>query len=100
MEKTQKVKVLRFFLNFTFYEGYREYAKQIRQEYIHYPEEDYKKGRTAVLKKLGRIVDLILRVFSFDLGQGSIFKTPEFFQRFESVAKNNLENEIEQLNSK
>lgn len=33
-------------------EGYREYARQIRQEYAHVPVDKYCKGRAAILKDL------------------------------------------------
>ncbi|KAG9049293.1 hypothetical protein FS837_010713 [Tulasnella sp. UAMH 9824] len=33
--------------------SYEEYAKAIRQEYVHVPEPDFRVGRTAVLQNLG-----------------------------------------------
>jgi len=61
---------------------YAVYAKQIRNEYIHVPEDIYKSRRAAVLKKLG---------------EGGIFITQDFITRFEEKAKKNMQNEINEL---
>lgn len=65
-------------------EGYKLYASQIRNEYIHYPWDAYQKGRTAVLKKLK---------------EGHIFQTQLLQNRFEQQAKKNMDSEIELINS-
>lgn len=59
---------------------YKEYSTFIRNEYIHYPDESYKKGRTSVLNKL--------------MSQGDLFITQEFKQQYELKARQNMQNEI------
>jgi predicted metal-dependent HD superfamily phosphohydrolase len=63
-------------------EDYLVYAHQIRQEYIHYPESSYNKGRAAVLKKLQSV---------------GLYKTELFREKFEKQAIQNMEKEIELL---
>jgi predicted metal-dependent HD superfamily phosphohydrolase len=75
---------------------YKEYASNIRKEYIHYPgcspflwilelaDDAFRKGRIQVLQKLK---------------EGNLFRTEDFVQRYEQAAKQNLENEIASLSS-
>lgn len=58
-------------------EEYREYALAIRKEYAHVPDEDFRKGRSAVLERFLK---------------GPIFATGSF-SNLESVARRNLESE-------
>lgn len=62
---------------------YDVYAQQIRQEYIHYNDEAYNKGRSAVLQSFLKATPL--------------FKTATLQDRFEQKAVNNLKREIEKL---
>jgi len=59
------------------------YAQQIRQEYIHYPEEAYRIGRSKVLEGF--------------LASNFLFKTPIIREKFEDKARENLRKEISQL---
>jgi predicted metal-dependent HD superfamily phosphohydrolase len=63
-------------------DGYNRYANQIRQEYIHVPNEKYVVGRPAVLEHLM---------------QGQLFFTEEFRTLFEDKAKENVRREIASL---
>ena len=63
---------------------YRKYCDNIRKEYHIYPDFMYKKGRKKVLKSL--------------LELDSIYKTDFFKQKFENQAKENLRQELNQLN--
>jgi len=65
-------------------EAYNEYADNIRKEYIHYPDKEYRSGRIAVLKKLM---------------EGGLFRTQDFKEMFENQAKNNMAQEINKLQS-
>jgi predicted metal-dependent HD superfamily phosphohydrolase len=56
---------------------YREYASAIRREYAHVPDEDFRRGRSAVLEHFLK---------------APIFGTVSF-SRFESAARLNLESE-------
>ena len=60
--------------------SYLEYTRQIRKEYEHYPDPDYKKGRAAVL--------------TYFLNMKSLFKTEFFKDRFEKQARLNMQNEL------
>jgi predicted metal-dependent HD superfamily phosphohydrolase len=60
-------------------EAYRDYAAQIRQEYIHVPEALYREGRAAVLKGF--------------LDQDSVYHSAFFHARFEARARANIEQE-------
>lgn len=62
---------------------YRTYAKQIRFEYGHYEEADYRKGRAKVLQGF--------------LDKRRLFFTPEMEALFEAPARRNLEAEIKEL---
>lgn len=79
---------LKYFLDFDIavlgkpFEEYWKYAQNIRREYIHYSEEDYRKGRIFVLNKL------------MDSG---LFLTEEFRNQFHERAKENMKREIEIL---
>lgn len=63
---------------------YRKYCDNIRKEYLMYPDFMYNKGRKKVLKSL--------------LELDSIYKTDFFKQKYENQAKENLRQEISQLN--
>lgn len=60
------------------------YCQSIREEYNWVPEEIYKTKRSEILNNY--------------LNMGNIFKTKEFFNKFEQQAKINLEKEIKILN--
>jgi len=64
---------------------YITYSSNIRKEYIHFPEESYKKGRSSVLRNL--------------LSSEYLFSTQDFRQLYESTARENLKNEIRILDS-
>ena len=66
-------------------ERYQQYARSIRQEYNHLSDRDYCQGRTKVLKQF--------------LAKSRIYYTDYFYQQLESQARNNLQAEIELLNS-
>jgi predicted metal-dependent HD superfamily phosphohydrolase len=63
---------------------YKEYAKQIRQEYIIYPDVLFFEGRKKVLKHF--------------LEMKRIFKTEHFYSKFEVQARKNLKKELNFLN--
>jgi predicted metal-dependent HD superfamily phosphohydrolase len=63
-------------------EKYKEYAKAIRQEYIHVPDQAYREGRGQVLRGF--------------LGRGRLFFSEENCQ-LEAVARTNLSAEITTL---
>lgn len=65
------------------WDSYQIYYQKIRKEYKYYPDFMYYKGRIKVLKHF--------------LEMPRIFKTDHFFNRFETQAKNNLQNEIKFL---
>lgn len=65
------------------WESYLQYAAQIRKEYAVYPDFMYKPGRKKVLQDF----------LAFD----EIYKTPEFREKYEIQARNNLAIEIESL---
>lgn len=62
---------------------YKTYRENIRKEYQIYPDFIYNKGRKEVLKKF--------------LKQDSIYKTEFFKQQYENQARENLQNELSQL---
>lgn len=64
--------------------AYAEYTKQIRQEYSIYPDLLYNPERKKVLTHF--------------LAMSQIFKTKEFFERFEKSARENIQNELAELN--
>lgn len=66
-------------------EDYIIYARQIRQEYSFVPEEDYCRGRAAVLRTF--------------LNGGRIFATEECYEKWEAQARANIEWECSVLSS-
>ena len=66
-------------------EEYKNYAINIRKEYVHYPEEGYRTGRPAVLQK-----------FLPQEGQ-TIYKSDYFKNLLEENAKSNILWEIDEL---
>lgn len=65
---------------------YKMYASQIREEYGHFSELEYREGRVTVLEKF--------------LGRERLFFTDEFYDKFEERARDNLQTEIEELRAK
>jgi len=65
------------------WEEYSNYAKQIRKEYSIYPALIYNPGRKKVLHHF--------------LHMQNIFKTPEFFDKYERQARENLKRELREL---
>ncbi|HEY9046163.1 MAG TPA: hypothetical protein VIN08_09715 [Ohtaekwangia sp.] len=63
------------------WEVYHEYTKNIRKEYSFYPDLLYKPGRKKVLEHF--------------LSMSRIFKTEQFFSRFEENARKNLLQELQ-----
>jgi len=61
-------------------DGYARYQQQVRTEYAHVSERDWRTGRSAVLRQL--------------LAQEPLFRTPVGAQRWEARARTNLENEL------
>ncbi len=64
---------------------YRGYASAIRQEYVHVPEADFRRGRAEVLRRY--------------LERPVIFRTAYGRQQWEATARANLAGEIEALES-
>lgn len=64
-------------------EEYDAYAQQIREEYCHFSWEDYSKGRRAVMEGF--------------LKRERLYFTPHFYNKYESVARNNIQSEIDSL---
>lgn len=64
-------------------EAYTIYYKAIRQEYSIYPDFMYNKGRKKVLQHF--------------IEMERIFKTPHFYNLYETQAKENLQKELETL---
>jgi predicted metal-dependent HD superfamily phosphohydrolase len=62
---------------------YQRYAADIRREYAHVPDADYRKGRTAVLTRF--------------LERPRIYHTATMFENHEQQARVNLASEIEAL---
>ena len=62
---------------------YDAYARAVREEYAHVPDEAWKLGRPAVLKKF--------------LEARAIYPDPDLRRRFESQARENLTREIASL---
>lgn len=63
--------------------SYPDYAARIRKEYAHYPEEDYKKGRSVVLTRF--------------LERPRLYFTDQALGKWEAKARENLRREILQL---
>ncbi|BFY99439.1 hypothetical protein BsWGS_02479 [Bradybaena similaris] len=80
---------LRLFLDFDLAvlgqdaEAYKQYAEDIRKEYIHFDDETYRKGRCKVLKSL--------------LSLPSLYATDELQEEYEEQARNNITGEITTL---
>lgn len=66
-------------------EVYDQYASQIRSEYQHFPDQQYKEGRAAVLKSF--------------LERPFIYHTPYFRDRYEIQARKNIKSELDSLTS-
>lgn len=64
-------------------ERYQEYCTQVRREYAIYPNFLYKRGRKRVVQHF--------------LAMERIYKTEEFYDRYESQAKLNLREELKRL---
>lgn len=65
------------------WETYQTYAKNIRQEYQHYPDDVYKPGRKKVLQHF--------------LAMPRIYKTPLFQTLLEAKAHQNLQTELQRF---
>lgn len=63
--------------------AYQAYAHAIRQEYSHFCEKDYRQGRVAVLTNF--------------LQRHRLFFSANFFERYETLARQNLQAEIKRL---
>ena len=64
---------------------YQKYAVAIRKEYNYLSDRDYQVGRKKVLNQF--------------LARKKIYYTDYFYQRLESIARNNIRAEINNLNS-
>ena len=62
---------------------YQRYAQAVRQEYEHVANDDYRKGRIAVLEGL--------------LAHDRLYLTENYYERLEHVARENIRREIEFL---
>ena len=62
---------------------YAEYAAGVRAEYAHVPDDDFARGRAAVLRQL--------------LGQRSLFRTPTAHAAWETAARANVAAELARL---
>lgn len=65
------------------WEAYHDYMKNIRKEYIIYPDNIYHSGRLKVLKQF--------------LKMDRVFKTDHFYALYETTARENMSREIEIL---
>ena len=63
--------------------SYQHYAQAVRQEYRHVATDDYRNGRTAVLKEL--------------LAHDRLYLTKNYYERLEQQARDNIEREIKLL---
>lgn len=64
-------------------ESYQQYTAEIRKEYAIYPDLLYKPGRKKVLQHF--------------LNMKRIYKTDEFYERYEQAARRNLQLELEKV---
>jgi predicted metal-dependent HD superfamily phosphohydrolase len=64
-------------------ERYQQYTVEIRKEYSIYPDLLYKAGRKKVLQHF--------------LKMNRIYKTIEFYERYEQTARRNLQTELEKV---
>jgi predicted metal-dependent HD superfamily phosphohydrolase len=62
---------------------YRRYAEAIRREYAHVPDDDYRKGRAAVLERF--------------LARPRLYRTDTLFLEAEAAARGNLAAELARL---
>lgn len=67
-------------------ERYDKYARDIRREYKHVPDEDYRLGRIAILQSLSNRVE-----------ESGLFRTELFRETYEDQAQNNIARETDQL---
>ena len=67
----------------SYWTDYQIYYRQVRKEYIFYPDFMYKKGRIKVLQNL--------------LAMHRIYKTDHFYNTLENQAKKNIQQEIHLL---
>ncbi|OQY01308.1 MAG: hypothetical protein B6I20_07830 [Bacteroidetes bacterium 4572_117] len=65
--------------------GYSEYTEKVRKEYSIYPNVLYKKGRKKALNNI--------------LENDRIYKTEDFFRKFEKQARKNIKKEIDELSN-
>jgi predicted metal-dependent HD superfamily phosphohydrolase len=65
------------------WDEYRRYAAAVREEYRHVSDEDFRKGRAAVLRHL--------------LGLPVLYRTPQLHERWEAAARANLTRELDAL---
>lgn len=63
--------------------SYKNYTKQVRQEYIVFSDQNYHRGRKKFIKST--------------LATGSIFQTKKFMDKFENQAIENLNKELKSL---
>ncbi len=63
--------------------GYAAYTADVRREYAHVPDEDFRRGRSAILRAL--------------LDQPALFRTPLGHDRWEAAARANLAAELRTL---
>ena len=68
------------------WKDYEQYSTAIRQEYIHYSEEDYRKGRSAVLEGF--------------LKRPRLYFTNVYHNLWERGARENLMKEVQMLQSR
>ena len=64
-------------------ETYHAYSEKIRQEYLKYPDDIYRKGRKQALQKV--------------LIADTIFITNDFIESMEAIARENINKEVGQL---
>lgn len=62
---------------------YDMYAEQIRREYSHYTEEEYCRGRIAVLQRF--------------LKRERLYFTDQYYEKYEAIARRNIQGEINSL---
>jgi len=62
---------------------YDIYAEQIRREYSHYTEEEYCRGRIAVLQRF--------------LKRERLYFTDQYYEKYEATARRNIRGEINSL---
>lgn len=65
--------------------AYTQYTQAIRQEYQQYSDEDYRAGRSKMLKTF--------------LSKKEIYKTPYYQSSLEKIARKNIEHELNELST-